>query len=416
MQRVLRAKLRKKIIQMLEEGKAVDAIKAALPITAPKVKASAELEPEPEVEVVSSKKKKASSTIEDTFRKVVDELTREDRLKLFYDPVDVSEIPDYLTVIKTPMDFASMKKKANSGQYKNIDELKKDFELICQNATTYNKPSTLYYKEANRLLAAGLKRIEACQQRLVAASEEAPSSPVDSDDEGKKRRLSKKEKAALAAAASISTTASANKEADAKPARVPKTREPKKYQRKETRVEFPSLMSTVSMTIPNTQVMTVKAHRAPVPPMNPSDFSTLLNTKISDYVKVPLPSAQSQALDFSLVSVMKETVREREAKYATHNTLIELLKDDTNPHFSLNNDILRDLDKIEVPNSLAKLEELRNVMMNTRASPATLISTIQQNPSIQRLVQQQQSSSPITMPAATTTTTITTTVGTTSTV
>lgn len=35
----------------------------------------------------------------------------------------------------------------------------KDFMLMCNNAMTYNRPETVYYKEAKRLLHIGIKQL-----------------------------------------------------------------------------------------------------------------------------------------------------------------------------------------------------------------------------------------------------------------
>ncbi|RKP36558.1 Bromodomain-containing protein, partial [Dimargaris cristalligena] len=69
----------------------------------------------------------------------------------FIKPVDTTAIPDYLTVIKRPMDFGTMRKKIDNRVYRNIGEFRADFELVIRNATTYNSPTTLYYRTARKL-------------------------------------------------------------------------------------------------------------------------------------------------------------------------------------------------------------------------------------------------------------------------
>ncbi|PHZ17055.1 Bromodomain-containing protein, partial [Rhizopus microsporus ATCC 52813] len=69
----------------------------------------------------------------------------------FLEPVDPNYVPDYLKVIKSPMDFSTMQKKLDSGQYKNVDDFRQDFNLIVSNAKLYNAIDTIYWKSADKL-------------------------------------------------------------------------------------------------------------------------------------------------------------------------------------------------------------------------------------------------------------------------
>jgi bromodomain-containing protein 7/9 len=55
------------------------------------------------------------------------------------------------------MDFSTMKKKIGQDDYSNIIEFRADFELMCENAMKYNRPDTIYWQAAKKLLAAGSK-------------------------------------------------------------------------------------------------------------------------------------------------------------------------------------------------------------------------------------------------------------------
>ncbi|EAY00015.1 Bromodomain containing protein [Trichomonas vaginalis G3] len=46
--------------------------------------------------------------------------------------------PDYYEIIKKPMDFHTMKKKLNAGEYASIDNFYNDVKLICKNAEIFN--------------------------------------------------------------------------------------------------------------------------------------------------------------------------------------------------------------------------------------------------------------------------------------
>nr|KAF6439869.1 bromodomain containing 9 [Rousettus aegyptiacus] len=69
-------------------------------------------------------------------------------------------------IIKHPMDFGTMKDKIVANEYKSVTEFKADFKLMCDNAMTYNRPDTVYYKLAKKILHAGFKMMS--KERLLA--------------------------------------------------------------------------------------------------------------------------------------------------------------------------------------------------------------------------------------------------------
>ncbi|SOV83820.1 bromodomain protein, putative [Plasmodium sp. gorilla clade G3] len=71
-----------------------------------------------------------------------------DKKRIFLYPVNVQLVPDYLNVIKEPMDFTTMKQKLQNFKYKSFQEFENDILLIINNCYTYNDPSTIYYKFA----------------------------------------------------------------------------------------------------------------------------------------------------------------------------------------------------------------------------------------------------------------------------
>lgn len=50
-----------------------------------------------------------------------------------------------------------MKRKIHQDDYSNILEFRADFELMCENAMKYNRPDTIYWQAAKKLLATGSK-------------------------------------------------------------------------------------------------------------------------------------------------------------------------------------------------------------------------------------------------------------------
>ena len=69
----------------------------------------------------------------------------------FRKPVDPTEVPDYLSVITSPMDLSTMSKRLEIEHYKSISEFTTDLKLIADNCRKYNDPDTTYYKNANIL-------------------------------------------------------------------------------------------------------------------------------------------------------------------------------------------------------------------------------------------------------------------------
>ncbi|EHB15609.1 Bromodomain-containing protein 7 [Heterocephalus glaber] len=86
-------------------------------------------------------------------------------------PVTDFIAPGYSMIIKHPMDFSTMKEKIKNNDYQSIEELKDNFKLMCTNAMIYNKPETIYYKAAKKLLHSGMKilsqeRIQSLKQSI----------------------------------------------------------------------------------------------------------------------------------------------------------------------------------------------------------------------------------------------------------
>ena len=75
------------------------------------------------------------------------------------------QVPDYADVVARPMDFSTMKSKLRDGLYTGYETFEADVRLLCANAMLYNAVETLYYKEAEKLLAGAEKHIEVYRQR-----------------------------------------------------------------------------------------------------------------------------------------------------------------------------------------------------------------------------------------------------------
>ncbi|KAM6900033.1 ATPase family AAA domain-containing protein 2-like [Xenentodon cancila] len=71
-------------------------------------------------------------------RNVTEELRLDRRFKIFTKPVDTEEVPDYLMVIKKPMDFSTLLTNIDEHKYVTVSEFMSDADLIWQNALEYN--------------------------------------------------------------------------------------------------------------------------------------------------------------------------------------------------------------------------------------------------------------------------------------
>lgn len=61
-------------------------------------------------------------------------------------------LPDYYELIKKPMDIKKLSQRINDNKYGSLDDLEKDFHLMCSNAQTYNEEDSDLYKDSVTLL------------------------------------------------------------------------------------------------------------------------------------------------------------------------------------------------------------------------------------------------------------------------
>ncbi|XP_041422563.1 ATPase family AAA domain-containing protein 2 isoform X2 [Xenopus laevis] len=71
-------------------------------------------------------------------RDVSHRLAIDKRFRAFTKPVDLEEVPDYVTVIAQPMDLSTVISKIDLHKYHTVKEYLKDIDLICSNALEYN--------------------------------------------------------------------------------------------------------------------------------------------------------------------------------------------------------------------------------------------------------------------------------------
>nr|XP_039265441.1 bromodomain-containing protein 7-like [Styela clava] len=85
------------------------------------------------------------------------QLERKDPHEIFAWPVNDMIAPGYSDFIQQPMDFSTIRKKIIQHKYNDVNDFRDDFKLMIENCCTYNRPETIFYESAKKLLAAGLK-------------------------------------------------------------------------------------------------------------------------------------------------------------------------------------------------------------------------------------------------------------------
>lgn len=71
-------------------------------------------------------------------RQICAKLARNKQFYMFSKPVDVNEVPDYLQIIKEPMDLETMMTKIDLHKYACAQDFLADIDLLCRNALEYN--------------------------------------------------------------------------------------------------------------------------------------------------------------------------------------------------------------------------------------------------------------------------------------
>ncbi|KAM9415331.1 ATPase family AAA domain-containing protein 2-like [Salvelinus alpinus] len=74
-------------------------------------------------------------------RNVTERLSQDKRFKAFTKPVDIEEVPDYIKVIRHPMDLSTVLSKVDLHKYMTVREFVNDVDLIWKNALEYNPDS-----------------------------------------------------------------------------------------------------------------------------------------------------------------------------------------------------------------------------------------------------------------------------------
>ncbi|KAF3691857.1 Bromodomain-containing protein 9 [Channa argus] len=132
----------------------------------PSIKVEVEQQGDRPVRACRTQQENESTPRQQLLEHFLRQLQRKDPHGFFAFPVTDAIAPGYSMIIKHPMDFSTMKDKIRNNEYNTVTEFKADFKLMCDNAMVYNRPETVYYKAAKKLLHTGFKMMS--KERLLA--------------------------------------------------------------------------------------------------------------------------------------------------------------------------------------------------------------------------------------------------------
>lgn len=123
-------------------------IKSICAQTTNDIKMSPDSTSTPSKEVMSAHKQWSRETLVELFAHVHQALLADKDSEPFKLPVNwqLLDIPDYPSIVKSPIDLATIKDKLISGAYSNPWEVVDDFWLMFNNAWLYNKKTSKVYK------------------------------------------------------------------------------------------------------------------------------------------------------------------------------------------------------------------------------------------------------------------------------
>ncbi|KAL6297851.1 PHD-zinc-finger like domain-containing protein [Sparassis latifolia] len=109
-----------------------------------------------------SRKRDQAETIQDVFsrflfsnepplRMAFERIMGFDRQDYFKNPVSKIDVPDYFDIINHPMCWTVIDRKLDRHEYWDLQDFKHDVNLVLNNAMTYNKQGTPFFKAAQRI-------------------------------------------------------------------------------------------------------------------------------------------------------------------------------------------------------------------------------------------------------------------------
>lgn len=58
------------------------------------------------------------------------------------------DYPDYYDIIKRPIDITKIVNRIDEGKFMDLQDLERDFMLLCQNAQTYNEEASVIHEDS----------------------------------------------------------------------------------------------------------------------------------------------------------------------------------------------------------------------------------------------------------------------------
>jgi hypothetical protein len=127
---------------------------------------------------------------------LLEEVLKHDEARggIFSVPVPREEFPEYYELIKNPMDYGTMKKKLDNGEYRSAQSMQKDFVLVMQNCLKFNAADSEIVQEARQqaLMRPHLLRTAAMKHDLFLAEDGSVLHVVDDKDATKGRKRTRR--------------------------------------------------------------------------------------------------------------------------------------------------------------------------------------------------------------------------------
>ncbi|RDB21604.1 hypothetical protein Hypma_011201 [Hypsizygus marmoreus] len=121
--------------------------------------------------------------LKEVLEKLIAQIKKKDDYAFFLKPVDTSQVPGYIDVVKRPMDFGTMTVKVSRGKYRSLEEFAADLRLVTSNARAFNPPGTIYYTEADRIEAWALDHISKASSTVIQYETDW-NIDIEKDEEG----------------------------------------------------------------------------------------------------------------------------------------------------------------------------------------------------------------------------------------
>ncbi|OMH78423.1 Bromodomain-containing protein 9, partial [Zancudomyces culisetae] len=122
-----------------------------------------------------------SRDINKAMLKILRKLNKKDEYTMFQTPMSPKQTQHHPKISKNPISLEIMKKRVERGKYKQIEQFKADFVLMCKNSKRQSHPNRKYYEYIQRMLEFGRKLIkkEIEKQKLWVLDNDHTTEPID---------------------------------------------------------------------------------------------------------------------------------------------------------------------------------------------------------------------------------------------